>query len=264
MFSGAAEGICRWETLKIFDIYQGTKQNTTDQPDESHQPRKIVNQLLARLILSLPREAVRDAKDLYPVLTSESSALQQSAYEILHLSIPTKQEQISLDAALSKEFTPKLPEELLSLILTTPSLDSTADASFQSTMPATLRGYLLSWILVFDHWTNASYKIQASYVECVKEGIYLTSLLNLISNSLVNSRLKPVDASKFEIESYLPGSAETTEKDVQWILIHLYYLSLKRLPSLSRSWWRDDISRQTLIAVESWTEKYVSHPLPGI
>ncbi|KAL8864521.1 MAG: hypothetical protein Q9174_007323, partial [Haloplaca sp. 1 TL-2023] len=44
----------------------------------------------------------------------------------------------------------------------------------------------------------------------------------------------------------------------QWFLIHLYYLALKHLPTLSKSWWRDHTSRQTQISVEEWTTKYIS------
>jgi len=155
----------------------------------------------------------------------------------------------------------RLPDELLSLILEAPKFESMADANFARTMPLHLRGYLLSWKLVFDHFTNASYKAKADYVENIKKGTYLVGLLDFTFDFLGHSVNKPVDASRFEITSYTPDMEESPQKDVQWLLIHLYYLALRHLPTLSKTWWMACQNRQTVVAVEAWTEKYVS-PLP--
>ena len=80
--------------------------------------------------------------------------MQQTAFDILHKRIPAAQEQISVEAALDKS-TARLPEELLSLILDAPTMAALVDASFERTMPLPLRGYLLSWLLVFDHLQHA-------------------------------------------------------------------------------------------------------------
>ena len=161
--------------------------------------------------------------------------------------------------ALSKE-NATLPDELLSLILESPTSQSLAEASFSRTMPLHIRGYLLSWKLVFDHFTNASYKVKADYVENIKQGTYLVGLLDLMSDLLGHSKNKPVDASKFDITSYTTDREPEPEKDAQWLLIHLYYLALKHLPTLSKNWWIACPNRQTVLAVEAWTEKYVSRP----
>ena len=229
-----------------------------DTPDESHEPRKIVNSLLSRLLEGLSYQSTSPAADLCPALASESLALQQSAYGILHQSIPLSQEQISFDKALTKGFVAKLPDELLSLILAAPSLESLASASFENEMPATLQSYLLSWKLVYDHWINSSTRVKADYAACLKDGTYLPNLLDFTTNMLINKRSKPVNASEFDIESYVPNTPKPPEKEVHWLLIHLYYLSLKHLPNLAKAWWRDTTSRHTIVAVEAWTEKYVS------
>jgi len=198
-----------------------------------------------------------DIEILFPVLASESTALQETAYELLHNQIPSVQEQQSLEKALNKDNRGKLPEELLSLILAPPSMEVLAEANFDRAVPSSLRSYLLSWKLTFDHWMNASYNLQADYVNCLKEGSYVKDLLDLSFGFLITSRLKPVDASIFDIEAYTPN-IEPPEKDTHWLLIHLYYLCLRRLPSLTKIWWRDMTTRQTNIAVEAWTEKYIS------
>ncbi|KAI9719726.1 MAG: hypothetical protein M1812_003214 [Candelaria pacifica] len=243
-------------------------------PDDQHQPLKVVNELLSRQMIHIPLEALGDLTEvspafvkpleafpnrsqLYPLLYAESGAIQQAAFGLLQRCIPIAQEQISFDAALSKKDA-QLPAELLSLILSAPTLDSLVDASFERTMPLPLRGYLLSWLLVFSHFINSSFKVKSDYVANIKEGGYITGLLDFMFDLLGHSSRKPVDASKFDISTYDFHNDEMPEKDMQWLLIHLYYLSLIHIPSLTKNWWLDCKSRQTKLAVETWTEKYIS------
>lgn len=226
--------------------------------DEAHNPRKVVNELLAQLLKGFSQEPVTNVVDLYPTLGSQSLILQISAFEILHHHIPKAQEQISLDKALEKDFVAKLPEELLSLILTAPSVKNLTEATLKRTTLLALNTYLLSWKLIFDHWTGSSYKVKSDYAICLRDGNYLVQLLELIYEILIGSRSKPVNASQFLIEAYSPDVSESSDKELQSLLIHLYFLALKCLPNLSKAWWRDIATRQTAIAVEAWTEKYVS------
>ena len=228
-----------------------------DLPDHSHQPRRIVNDLLGRQLSALRRDVSSETEDLYPVLASESDALQTASYTILHGTIPAKQEQASLDKALEKSFKANLPQELFSLILATPRVESFSEVNLHQFIPLSLRSYLLSWNLILDHWTNASYALQADYAQSLQEGPYTSDLLSLISNILITSRHKPVEATKFSLETYEPDT-ERPEKDMHWLLIHLYYRILLHLPSPAKVWWRDTTSRQTNLAVQTWTEKYIS------
>jgi hypothetical protein len=123
-------------------------------PDEFHQPLKIVNDVLARQIAKVPLKHLESTEELFPLLYVESQPVQQTAFNILHKQIPAAQEQISIDAALEKT-TARLPEELLSLILEAPTVAALAEANFERTIPLTLRGYLLSWLLIFDHLEHA-------------------------------------------------------------------------------------------------------------
>jgi hypothetical protein len=95
-------------------------------------------------------------------------------------------------------------------------------------------------------------------VDNLKEGGYLTGLLDFAFDFLGHSKGRSIDASKFDIESYTPDLEESPLKDTQWLLIHLYYLSLRFTPSLSKSWWIDCKVRQKVLSVESFTEKYMS------
>ena len=217
----------------------------------------ITNELLSRQLAKMPSLVVPNPENLYQVLGSESAALQNAAYRMMHDHVPKAQEQISLDKALTNDFIARLPEELLSLILAPPNDESLSTADFQRSMPASLRSYLLSWKLVYDHWKGSSYSVQADYATSLKDGNYLKTLLDFISDYLISGRSRPVDASKYEITEFSLDQEEKPERETQSLLINLYFLSLRCVPNLSKSWWRDSTSRQTMFAVESWTEKYV-------
>lgn len=232
-------------------------------PDESHQPLMVTNERLCRQVSVLPGKLIEDLQDideLYPLMMTQSRAIQQAAFNILHVKVPSTQEKISFDAALENK-TAQLPDELLSLILEAPTLDSLADASFDRSMPLGLQGYLYSWRLLFDHFANSSYKVKSDYIEQLKDGTYLPGLLSLTFDFLGHTRGKPVDASKFNVQEYQPDLEPTSERDVQSLLSHLFYLALTHLPSLVKSYYLDIRSRQTSQAVESWTAKHISPPI---
>lgn len=226
-------------------------------PDANHQPRRMVNELLSRHVTKSPPRKVPEPSGLYPIIASESPSLQQATYNILHNVIPAEQEQKSLDKALTKDYIARIPEELLSLILAAPDEETLAASDFERSMPLALRSYLLSWKLVYDHWTNASFPVQADYAASLKDGTYLNSFLDFAAETLITGRTRPVNASKFDIMDFSPQEGESPEKETHSFLIHLYTLSLICLPNLSKAWWRGSTSRQTTIDVESWTEKYV-------
>ena len=225
--------------------------------DENNQTLSIVNELLGRQIRTMPIAKLENVLELYPLMTAESQHVQRIAFELLHKQIPAQQEEISINVVLEKTDA-KLPDELLSLIIEPPTLDSLIDASFDRTIPLQLRSYLSSWLLVFDHFKKASDKLKNDYITHLKSGDYLSGLLLFTFDFLGHSRAKPLDPSTFAIEVYSFDLESSPVRDTQWLLCHLYYLCLKRLPALTKTWWMDCKSRQTVLAVESWTEKYLS------
>ncbi|KAB8345877.1 hypothetical protein FH972_022932 [Carpinus fangiana] len=243
--------------------------------DVDNQPLRVVNELLARQISAAPPRKIGRLDELYGLMVAESSAVQRTAYDILHRQIPLAQEQISLDAALDNKIA-RLPEELLSLILESPPV-SYDSASFERAMPPAIRTYLSSWLLVFDHFrrvvsvpliiklpedTNTdlskSDKVKSDYSDHLKDGGHLDTLLLFIFTFLGHASGRPIDASKFDVATYGFDLQESPTKDVQWLLSHLYFLCLQYLPSLTKAWWLDSKSRQIRVNVESWTEKYIS------
>jgi len=225
--------------------------------DAAHQPLMITHDMLARYTGQLPYRNLADAEELYSLLYTPSRPVHQAAFDLLHRQIPASQEQISLDVALENK-TAHLPDELLSLILEAPTLDSLIEASFEGAMPLQLQGYLFSWRLLFDHFEGSSFRVKSDYIEQLKDGMYLAGLLGFAFDFLGHTRGKPVDASKFDIQAYTADAAPSPERDVQWLLTHLYYLALTHLPGLVKSFYLEIRSRQTSLALESWTAKYIS------
>lgn len=122
-------------------------------PDRDHRPLQIVNGRLAVLIISTPMKRLQDMSELFSLLDSNCESIQQAAYYLLHKYIPRQQEQVSVNAALDKKAA-RLPDELLSLILQNPAAAGFADTSYDDILHL-LRGYLFSWVLVFDHFQSA-------------------------------------------------------------------------------------------------------------
>ena len=65
-----------------------------------------------------------------------------------------------------------------------------------------------------------------------------------------------MDASKIDIRSFEPGLADSPE-EMDSLLVHLYFLAAKFLPTLTKNWWIDSENR-VKGPVETWTQKYVS------
>jgi hypothetical protein len=157
----------------------------------------------------------------------------------------------------------QLPEELLSLLLDAPTINSFSDEELTE-FPTSIRGYLLSWQLVYDSYSTASFKVRNDYSEILKAENYIGPLLNFLSDVLGHSAGHPINLTTFEAskmryyDMWTANDAETPEHNMHWLLINSYYLCLKYTPSLAKTWWVDCKSKQTRIAVESWTEKFLS------
>lgn len=232
-------------------------QTSSGLSDENHKPLMVTNELLGRLVSQLPSKSLKDADDLFPLLYAPSLAVQGAAFDLLHKHIPAAQEQVSFDAALEDK-TAHLPDELLSLIMNAPTLDTLADASFADAMPLQLQGFLNSWRILFDHFNGSSYRVKSDYVEQLKDGGYLIGLLDLTFDFLQLTTGRPVDASKFNVAEYTPRQEQHVETDVQWLLTHLYFLALSYLPSLVKAYVLDLRSRTVPQAIEKWTAKHIS------
>lgn len=93
------------------------------------------------------------------------------------------------------------------------------------------------------------------YVEDLKESEHLSRFLDL-AVEVLKINAKSIDASKFDITKFEIDDFIAAEREIAWLVIHLYYLSLQYLSSLTRVWWINSRNRVKL-PLESWTDKYV-------
>ncbi|KAJ5767268.1 uncharacterized protein N7511_004884 [Penicillium nucicola] len=233
--------------------------STIDKFDSSttfHQPRDVAVELLQRLITTIPVDKLDDVSETFHLLTAHSRAVQRTAYTILHRYIPHCQEQVSFDVALSKTAV-SLPDELISLLMEPPTVQMISSGYGDDKMWTTMRSYLLAWLVVYDHFTNASLPVQEYYTGNIKENNVLIPLLEFTFDFLQKSHGKMIDASKLDIRSFKPDQSESAEKETQWLLVHLYYQCLRYSANMTKNWWIDT-KKRIKGPVESWTEKYIS------
>ncbi|KAF5012835.1 hypothetical protein FDECE_1124 [Fusarium decemcellulare] len=247
--------------------------------DTKSQPLEIVDAMLCREVEKLPLRHVPDLSDIFALVASESRDIQTAAFNLLHRAIPEQQQQLSVDAFLDKtgvlsgvtsDGTPlifadaRLPDELLSLLLDAPTLEKYSDEMLAE-FPSPIRSYLLSWKLVFDAYSTPSFKIRNDLTKNLKTGNYVAPLLDFMFDVLGHSAAHPLKLEKVNLTTehihdydVKLAEAEPEEKNMQWLLVHLFYLIHKFSPGLFRAWYTDCRSKQTRIAVESWTTKYFS------
>lgn len=227
------------------------------------QPLDIVDAILCRQVEKLPSEYYGDLSELYGLVASDSRVIQTAAFTMLNKALPAVQEKLSVDVLLDKQDAP-LPDELLSLLLDAPTLESYPDEVI-SQFPTPVRSYLLSWYLVFTAFQAASLKVRGDYTESLKVDDYISPLLNFTFDVLGHSaahglNLDRLGFTEMDIQFYdlELAESESEERNMQWLFIHLYYLVLKFVPGLFKSWYIDCRSKQTKIAVEGWMAKYFS------
>jgi hypothetical protein len=113
-------------------------------------------------------------------------------------------------------------------------------------------------LLVFDHFDNASFKVKNDYAEQLKEGNYLSALLDFAFSFLGHAHGKPI---KFSPKDDITNWSQFQYHDPRFanhLLAHLYTLSLTHLPSLTKSWFVECKSRPIAVSLEAWTEKFIS------
>ncbi|RAL66650.1 hypothetical protein DID88_006336 [Monilinia fructigena] len=225
------------------------------------QPLEFVENLLSRLVVKIPSSHIKDVSEFYPLVALENRMVQSAAFDVLHRAIPAEQEEISVNTLLEKKDA-QLPEELLSLLLDAPSIRNFDDEELAQ-FPPSIRCYLLSWHLVYDSFSTASWKVRKDYCNHLQSENCIVPFLTFLFDVLGHADGRPLNLEKAHFdESYIRSydtalaDAETNERNLQWLLIHLYHLCLKHTGDLAKNWFSDCQSKQTRQAVEAWTEKY--------
>ncbi|KAK3324525.1 hypothetical protein B0T19DRAFT_358305 [Cercophora scortea] len=233
--------------------------------DVDTQPCQIVDELLCRVVDKIPLEHLKDLSELFGLVASESRAIQTAAFGFLHRALPAAQQQIGVEVLLDKtDIDARLPDELLSLLLDAPTLEAYPDDLLVH-FPTPVRSYLLAWHLIFDAYNAAPLKVRRDYTECLKTENYIGPLLEFTFDVLGHSAAHPLNLEKEgltedHIRSYniKLADAEPEERNMHWLLVHIFYMVLRHTPGLFKAWFLACRSKQTKVAVEPWMVKYFS------
>ncbi|CAN8102471.1 unnamed protein product [Discula destructiva] len=243
--------------------YQGILDLLKLPGSRSSRPKEIVDALLCREATKVPLDHLKDLTDIYGLVASDSREVQTAGFNLLHRALPLAQEQLSLDVLIEKKQA-KLPDELTSLLLDAPTLDAYPEDLLVQ-FPTSIRSYLLSWKLVFDAYEGAAYKVRTDFTEDLKIHGAMDPLMEFMFDVLGHSAANPLNLDKEgltadEIQDYDIKIADTLpeEKNMHWLLVHIFYLTLKFAPGLFKAWFLDCRSKQTKIAIEPWMSKYFS------
>ncbi|KAK2009912.1 hypothetical protein LZ32DRAFT_401950 [Colletotrichum eremochloae] len=231
--------------------------------EKSTQPLEIVDAIICRQVNKIPLKHINDLSDLYGLIATDSRSIQTAAFNLLHYALPARQEELSVSVLLDKTDA-RLPDELLSLLLDAPTLERYPDEVLAQ-FPLAIRSYLLSWHLIFDAFSTASLKVRNDYTEHLKTENYIAPLLDFTFDVLGHSAAHPLNLEREglttqHITSYNVSlaDAEPEERNLHWLLVHLYYLTLKYTPGIFKTWYLNCRSKQTRIAVEGWMTRYFS------
>ncbi|POS74868.1 hypothetical protein DHEL01_v206744 [Diaporthe helianthi] len=232
-------------------------------PEVTSQPGAMVDALLCREAEKIPLDHLKDLSEVYGLVASDSRDIQSAGFDLLHRALPAAQEELSLDVLIEKKQA-KLPDELMSLLLDAPTLEAYPEEVLIQ-FPTAVRSYLLSWKLIFDAYQGSAHKLREDYTEQLKTLAAISPLMEFTVDVLGHSAAHAINLDKagfssFDIQDYdiKVGDSLPEEKNMQWLLIHLFYLSLKYVPGLFKTWFIDCKSRQTKNAVEPWTERWFS------
>ena len=134
-----------------------------------------------------------------------------------------------------------------------------------SLFPTPIRSYLLAWHLIFDAYTTASLTVRNDYTSDLRAGSYIPPLMDFIFDVLGHSAAHPLNLEKEgitegQIREYdvALADAEAGERDMYWLMVRVFFLTLKFVPELFKTWFINCRSKQTRIAVEGWMARWFS------
>lgn len=261
-------GICE-ALMKLFKL-----------PVEITQPSQIVTAYLCQMIEEMFPEHLGNLSDLFGLVASDSRDIQTTAFGHLHRELPKLQEKLSVDMLLENPgripthtlrvynadipIDATLPDELTSLLKDAPTLEQYPEEVLNQ-FPLRIRSYLLAWHLVFDSYSKASFKLRNNYSDTLKNQScvepFMAFMFDVLGHSAGNPLILERDGfTEDSIRSYDITAADgmDDERSMHWLLITLFFQTLKYIPGLFRTWYLDCRSKQTKNSIRPWLIKYFS------
>ncbi|KAI9310568.1 hypothetical protein BX666DRAFT_2004897 [Dichotomocladium elegans] len=234
-------------------------------------------QLLSDLLQNIPQKIVVEAQcipKLFGLLFASNEIVQKRALELLKVYTSHIVQAASVrleftstaddeDESSSSSPTAAIQADLLRNILMPPGIPKWHSAPLDEQPLHEVSGYLFSWLIMFEHFVDITFRLKQEYTTQLKEHEAVTVLLPFLS-TLLGIGVGGADSQAFSlslwcIESYdCDGFDGTAEISYQLLAAHVFYLALKHIPSLVRQWWADCKTRQLTIEVERYVEQNYS------
>ncbi|KAI8064173.1 hypothetical protein BC940DRAFT_306342 [Gongronella butleri] len=233
------------------------------------QPRRHYQCLLADLIGRVPAKIVQAQADFATVLQllkhTANESVQTRAYFILQEWIKTRIADLSVNVEFSANDELREPNHieqgLIDLLLRVPPLPDWSE-SLLGAHKHELFSYLVSWLLMLDHFNDITFKLKQQFTDQLKRVEAVDTLMPALCHILhIGSSQGHAffDLSLWDTSIYdLQGFDMSVETSYSLLAAHIYFKALKHIPSLVRSWWVNYKQRQTVIAVERYTQSFFS------
>jgi hypothetical protein len=199
------------------------------------------------------RQYLANETKLFAMIMTNCEQIQKTVFETLRRITYQRVQEHSLTIAMSSKKKKYGISPALVDLLSLPKPEETYQ----------FFGHGLGWLLFFDHFHEANFDLRQMYTMELKESGILGTFLDILFGVVGVDSKKPVlNMKNWELdEYYVSGYDGDIPSSIPLLYAHLYYKALKSIPSLVRSWYSDCSNRQLVLAVESFTEKYISPSL---
>ncbi|KAF9447824.1 hypothetical protein P691DRAFT_670660 [Macrolepiota fuliginosa MF-IS2] len=225
-------------------------------------PRSICRELILTVLRELPESLMDETTlpKLCHLVTDHSIEVQKMAYRILRTAAQRRTEYLVIEAGVDTESTVEatLPLELLDIVQRHVNLINIEDEDEQQN----LFGLLLGWMLVFDLFQDASFKVKSTYVEQMRNSNLIAAsfiplflaILHLEGGQTKVLKLDVWAVNEFYVDLFELG----TPPAIPLLAAHIYYRALLSVPSLIHSWLSDCKDRQLSTTITTYTSQYFS------
>ncbi|CAA7268465.1 unnamed protein product [Cyclocybe aegerita] len=248
-------------------------------------PRSACRELVLSIVQHLPESLIdqNTLPKMCHLIEDPSPKVQKMAYELLRTAARKRTEYFVIEAGVDTESVvkPTLPEELLEIVQREVNFGFVGQGAGEGEgarkgqggegegmeeQGENVFGYLLGWMLVFDLFQDASFKVKSSYIEQLRNldvivGHFIPAFLSILrldhgqGGGLIKAfKLEPWGVDRFYIELYNPGSPHA----LRVLTAHVYYRALLTVPSLVHAWVLDTKDRQLTGALTAYTAAHFS------
>ncbi|TFY57346.1 hypothetical protein EVG20_g8587, partial [Dentipellis fragilis] len=222
-------------------------------------PRSVCREAALSIVQNLPPSLMdhETLSKMSHLLSDPSIDVQKMAYDLLREAANKRTEHVVIESAVEAESTvrPELPPELVALLQQ--SLDWLDEHD-----ESVVFGYLLSWMVTFDLFANASMKVRSGYIDHLRDLDLVSTrfmpmvltLLNLYGGINKTFKLDYWSVDEYYVQCFDPEDTQSR----QLLAAHLYFRALDTIPSLIRSWLLDCKDRTLSNTVTAYTAHHFS------